>query len=221
MQPGVNNHTHASNPYIDFMNVRNDYKETNTTLFCEWHENHDSNAREEIILSNLPMVYKLAQKYNIITYITNIYDMDDIISIGTIGLIKAVDTFDYTKGYAFTTYAYRVIQNHLRMAIRPLNRSNVDTISLDENPYIVEIIQDRTVNIEDSVQYAVLIDILNDKLSALNPKQRMMINLYYGIGTEPMTQNDIAEYTGFRQGSVSRIIRSALEILRKEILSVI
>lgn len=221
MQLGVNNHAHASNLYNDSMNKCSDSKTVNMNLFYEWHKNHDPNAREELILRNTPMVYKLAQDYKFLTYNTAIYNMDDIISIGIIGLIKAIDTFDYTKGYAFTTYAYRVIQNHLEWEIWRVNRVNLQILSLDANSVIAENIQDLTVNIEDSVQYRTLVDILNSAMLELNPKHHMIINLYFGFNGDPITQQEIAEYMSISQGQVSRIIKATLKILRAEILKVI
>ena len=112
--------------YKDYLSMKTT-ADDNYNLFKKWHETNDPYYREQIILSNLKLVYSISSK--MVSQDFSI-DADDLFQIGILGLIKAVDLYDYTKGYTFTTYATKIIKSELYMKFRKMKYlSNI--ISLD------------------------------------------------------------------------------------------
>ena len=178
----------------------------------------DKNARQQLILHNLRLVSHIVRKY----YATQ-KNQEDLVSIGTIGLIKAVDTFRVSCGARFATYAARCIQNEILMNFRARKKlasevSLSDTIDVDRdgNPltYMDVISTDESLAEEMerkmcSERAVMLVG------RVLTPRERKIISLRYGLGgKKAMTQREIADAMGISRSYVSRIEKSALEKLR-------
>ena len=180
-------------------------------------EKGDEEARQELILHNLRLVSHIVRKY----YATA-KNQEDLISIGTIGLIKAVDTFRVSEGASFATYGARCIQNEILMNFRSQKKlasevSLNETIDVDRdgNPltYIDVLSCDESFcsDIErkiSSERAARLVKLL------LNDRERQIIVLRYGLGgRSPLTQREVAERLKISRSYVSRIEKGAIEKL--------
>ena len=177
----------------------------------------DREAREKLIEHNLRLVAHIVKKYDIKKTQT-----DDLISIGTIGLIKAVDTFDPLRTSKFSSYASRCIENELRMELRRIRREATQ-ISLQEplegsdgqltladtlpDPAVME---DRCENRADAVHLRKLVE-------KLPPRERELLTMRYGLqGQKPCTQQEVAQKLGISRSYVSRIEKRALEVLSQQ-----
>ena len=181
-------------------------------------ENGDENARNKLIEHNLRLVAHVVKKY----YTDD--DQDDLISIGTIGLIKAVNTFKSDKKIRLATYAARCIENEILMHFRNNKKYAQDVhisdpIDTDKNGNaltLIDIIADEG-NIEEEIETKIRIQRLNDILyKALNKRELEIIKMRYGIGTKELTQREIAKKLGISRSYVSRIETAALLKLRHE-----
>lgn len=174
-------------------------------------------ARDLLIRHNLRLVAHVAKKYYTATA-----SQDDLISIGTIGLIKAVDTFDPLRTSKFSSYASRCIENELRMELRRTRREGTQ-ISLQEplegsdgqltladtlpDPTVME---DRCENRADAVHLRKLVE-------KLPPRERELLTMRYGLqGQKPCTQQEVAQRLGISRSYVSRIEKRALEVLSQQ-----
>ena len=178
----------------------------------------DPEARSMLIEHNLRLVAHIIKKYY-----SAYRDQEDLISIGTIGLIKAVSSFDYTKGTRFATYASRCIENEILMHFRSKKKTQNDVsisapvdVDKDGNSIsLMDIIQDET-NILDSID----LNIQSHKLyqflqSQLPARERQILTLRYGLyGTVALTQREVAKRLGISRSYVSRIEKKAIEELR-------
>ena len=178
----------------------------------------DENAREKLILHNLRLVSHIVRKY----YSTS-QNQEDLTSIGTIGLVKAVDTFKPESGARFATYAARCIQNEILMHFRSQKKLSCevsinDTIDVDRdgNPltYIDVIGCDECIT--DEIDLKIRIEkALKYVNSILNERERQIIILRYGLyGHRPLTQKETAVKLGISRSYVSRIEKSALDKLK-------
>ena len=179
----------------------------------------DTEARKTLICRNLRLVSHIVRKY----YPTA-QNPDDLISIGTVGLIKAVDSFDPDKGAHFATYASRCLQNEILMHFRAQKKygaevSMQETIDTDRegNPLTyMDIIAE-----EDTIADDIDIKIRCSKVrglvtSVLSEREREIIILRYGLsGAAPLPQRLCAERLGISRSYVSRIEKAALEKLRE------
>ena len=176
-------------------------------------------ARQQLILHNLRLVSHIVRKY----YSSN-KNQEDLISIGSIGLCKAVDTFNVGNGTRFATYAAKCIQNEILMHFRSGKKLSCEisineTIDVDRdgNPltYIDVISSDDNMAemLDREMQSTRALRYVNTLLDA---RERQIIVLCYGLsGKAPMTQREIAVQLGISRSYVSRIEKSALEKLRR------
>jgi len=181
--------------------------------------NGDLNARAVLIERNLRLVSHICKKYY-----SKTNDNDDLISIGTIGLIKAVDSFDYSKGTRLSTYASRCVENEILMHFRNAKKSAQD-ISLNEtidtdkdgNPLTLLDIMSVDDNIIDNLDLKLNSKKLGQFIrEELNEREQKIIVLRYGLdGKEAMTQKSVAKMLGISRSYVSRIETKALKQLRK------
>ncbi len=179
----------------------------------------DNDAKNKIIEHNLRLVAHIVKKYS------SAEDSEELISIGTIGLIKAVSTYKNDKGYKLGTYAARCIENEILMYLRKLKKSKNDvslqdymaadkdgnTVSLEEK------IPDDSLSVEDSVELKSEIrDIMERIKNKLTSREREIIILRYGLGTSTKTQQEIAQRLGISRSYVSRIEKAALNKLKRD-----
>ncbi|MEL7608608.1 MAG: RNA polymerase sporulation sigma factor SigK [Bacillota bacterium] len=181
----------------------------------------DETARCKLIEHNLRLVAYIAKKYTAAGR-----DADDVISIGTIGLIKAVSTYNKNKGTALATYAARCIENEILMSIRTEKKqqgevSLHDPIGTDRDGNAVSL-SDVLGSDPEQVQNDVEIRIASEQLrkiiaAALTDRERLVVELRYGImGGRCMAQREIAKLLGISRSYVSRIEKKALNKLNRE-----
>ena len=179
----------------------------------------DLNARNILIERNLRLVAHIMKKYY-----TQTADQEDLISIGTIGLIKGISTFDASKGARLATYAARCVENEILMYFRG-QRKIASDVSLSE---FIETGKDGTAlslmdvicsdedlfeQMSDKEVYAKLYEKIEE---CLTPREKRIITLRYGIGNrKPLTQREIADQCGISRSYVSRIEKKALQKLEK------
>lgn len=185
-------------------------------------KNGDSNAEEILIKHNLRLVAHIAKKYKG----SNI-DTDDLISIGSIGLMKAIKTFTYDKGNSFSTYASRCIENEILMTFRS-DKKNVNAVYLDDiisvdkdgnNLSLYEILKDNEPSVDTKVENKILYKkIENILLSKLNGREQEIIIKRYGLfGISPKTQIELAEELNISRSYISRLEKKALKIIKVNI----
>ena len=178
----------------------------------------DGSAREKLIRHNLRLVAHVAKKYY-----AQPGDQEDLISIGTIGLMKAVDTFDSTRKARFSTYASRCIENELRMYFRR-ERKNGGTVSLqdtleagkdDTALTLSDVLQDGFC-MEDRCEQQDEAQRLRQLIEGLPARERKLILLRYGLaGQPPLTQLETAKLLQISRSYVSRLETHALALLRE------
>ena len=160
--------------------------------YLKMYRDGDEKAKEKLIEHNLRLVAHIVKKYN-----SPDRDLDDLISIGTIGLIKAVNTFDLNKGGRLVTYAARCIENELLMMIR------------QEKKILREVSLYEPIGTDQEGNHISLLDIISTEEAELIEQY---LHKYYG--NEPHTQKEVAAMMGISRSYVSRIEKKALEKLR-------
>lgn len=203
--------------------------EENTKLFKKWHDENDPTAREKIILGNLKLVFNCARKY---IPLDVAFTNDDIISIGVIGLIRAVDSYDYRKGYAFSSYAYKIISGELiRLWKKYLQENLVSSLDVkigeilgldDSNLTFGETLEDPSarydLQLEEDAEFVALQEIIRLKLDELKEVQQKEIMMYFGLDNYPqMTIREIAEIRGVSFQAVQMSLARALKKLKTAI----
>lgn len=182
----------------------------------------DDEARNLLIEKNLRLVAHVCKKYAN----TNV-DQDDLLSIGTIGLIKGIKSFKPEKGARLSTYVSRCIDNEILMYLRSTKKLNSevylnDTIGKDKDDNIVtleEVLENDERSIEDVVDLKMKIKKLYKKMKeVLKDRERTIIELRFGLnGEKPKTQHEIAESMGISRSYVSRIETKAILKLSEEL----
>lgn len=178
----------------------------------------DMEAREKLIEHNLRLVAHIVKKY----YTTN-HSQEDLISIGTIGLIKAIDSFDMENGTRFATYAGKCLQNEILMYFRSQKKSSCevsinDTIDIDKDGNPLTYID--IISSEDTIADDIYVKISSSRAikfinEVLDERERKIITMRYGIGGTPaVTQREIAQKLNISRSYVSRIEKSALEKIK-------
>ena len=180
-------------------------------------------AREELIVHNLRLVVYIAKKFE-----ASGVGLEDLISIGTIGLIKAVNTFSKDKNIKLATYASRCIENEILMFLRKSNQYKHE-ISIDEplnvdwdgNELLLSDILGTdddvvNVNIENEVEH----QLLRKLVAALPERERIIMEMRFGLNGGPeLTQKDVADRIGISQSYISRLEKKIIKRLRKDMES--
>lgn len=170
-------------------------------------------TKEEInclVIENERLAYLVAYKYK--SKVANFIEFDDLKSTGLFGLVKAANTFDKTKGYAFSSYAYRVIENEIRMLIRRENKNlkvcSLDDIIIDDISFI-ELVSDEQ-DLEQQFFNSMKIDLLMKYIDELPGNLKSVID--YKL--KGLTQQESAKRLGISQPQVSSLYYQALNLLR-------
>jgi len=187
--------------------------------YLERLKNGDSEARDVLINHNLRLVAHVVKKY----YATE-SEQDDLLSIGTIGLIKAVDSYNFDKGARFSTYAARCIENEILMHFRSQRKSSqdisindvIDTDKEGNELTLIDVIASEDT-IVDAIDKKFKIEhMLQGINTILDDREKKIIILRYGLNNcYPKSQQDTADLMGISRSYVSRIEKKALEKLRK------
>lgn len=182
-------------------------------------------VRQTLIEHNLRLVVYIAKKFD-----NTGVGVEDLISIGTIGLIKAINTFKADKNIKLATYASRCIENEILMHLRRSSRTRIE-VSIDE-PLNVdwdgnELLLSDILGTDEDVVYRNIEDeidrsLLEQALLILSPRERMIIELRFGIGhdDEELTQKEVADMLGISQSYISRLEKKIIKRLKREILRI-
>ena len=196
-------------------------REEEADCFSRW-EKGDISARNELVEHNLRLVAHIVKKYY-----TQADDADDLISIGTIGLIKGINTYQRDKGVRLTTYASRCIENEILMYFRSRRKfsgdvSLSDPIETDGEIGCLSLLD--IVSLDDDLDERICENELCSRLhraihDALDQREQKIITLRYGLdGLEPRTQRETAQICHISRSYVSRLEKHALEKLRRALL---
>lgn len=182
----------------------------------------DSEARNLLIERNLRLVAHVCKKYG-----NTKVDQEDLLSIGTIGLIKGINSFNIEKGAKLSTYVSRCIDNEILMYLRSSKKLNAEVylnepIGKDKDDNVVtleEVLENDERNVDEVVDLKMKIKELYCKMkNVLKDRERTIIELRFGLdGRKPKTQNEIAKSMGISRSYVSRIETKAIGKLAKEI----
>lgn len=180
----------------------------------------DSEARSTMIERNLRLVVYIARKFE-----NTGISIEDLISIGTIGLIKAVNSFNPDKNIKLATYASRCIENEILMVLRKTNRLKLE-ISFDEplstdwdgNELLLsDIMGTETDLVSRDLENSIEKEMLYNAIRNLNPREKNIVNLRYGLGNEKEhTQKEVADMMGISQSYISRLEKRIIEKLKDE-----
>lgn len=190
--------------------------------FLQEYKNGSEDARNILIERNLRLVAHIVKKYS--SYGD---DSEDLISIGTIGLIKAISTFDNDKGARLATYAARCIENEILMQIRSTKKiqnevSLQDPIGIDKEGNeisLIDVIENDNESVLDKVELKMQVKKLYSLMkSVLKSREKTVIELRYGLCNGRIkTQREIANMLGISRSYVSRIEKKAIKKLSKEL----
>mgnify|MGYP001055226655 CR=1 FL=1 len=184
----------------------------------------EKEAKSELIEHNLRLVVYIAKKFD-----NTSVGVEDLISIGTIGLIKAINTFNPTKNIKLATYASRCIENEILMYLRRTSKMKLE-VSIDE-PLNVDwdgnelLLSDILGTDEDliskDIENEVERKLLGKAIEKLSGRERMIIEMRFGLNTaggEEMTQKEVADRMGISQSYISRLEKKIMKRLKKEIV---
>ena len=184
--------------------------------------NGDKDARNKLILHNLRLVAHIVKKFD-----TNNLDVDDLIGIGTVGLIKGIDTYSPLKKVKLTTYAAKCAENEILMYFRS-NKKNSKNISIYEGIScdkegneitILDILKTKDPDYLEDIYIKDNIELLKEYLKVLNPRERRIIDMRYGFNNnEELTQKEIAKIMGISRSYVSRIEKRAITKILREFI---
>lgn len=180
----------------------------------------DKEAKEILVKHNLRLVAHIAKKY------ANYGDNDELISIGSIGLMKAIESFKSDKGTSLATYASRCIENEILMTMRTSkkHRSNVSLnepigVDKDGNELVIMDMLESDQNVIEDVENSIMMEKLSQiTKSALDDREYQIIKLRYGLeNTGALTQREVAKKFNISRSYVSRIEKKALEKIKKSV----
>lgn len=197
----------------------NPLTEKEEKYYIQASENGDEEAKKILIERNLRLVAHVARKYS-----SQFHTMDDFISIGTIGLIKAVNTYSSSRSTRLATYAARCIENEILMVIRASKKNTAEVsinvpIGTDKDGNEIslnDILGTDPDEIVDNLDLKIRIHQMIDTLDVLTDREKKVLIYRYGIlGVTPRTQREVAAILDISRSYVSRIEKKALEKLRE------
>jgi len=182
----------------------------------------DKDARNKLIEHNIRLVAHIVKKFE-----KSNVDSDDLISIGTIGLIKGIDSYNNSKSTKITTYAARCIENEILMFFRS-NKKNLNNISINDSIgydkdgneiNLIDVLKDNSPDINEILHTKNNINLLNKYLNLLTPREKDIIIKRYGLcNSDEYTQKEIAKQLKISRSYVSRIEKRALTKILKEFI---
>ena len=191
------------------------------TQLVEEYRQGNASARDKLVEHNLRLVVYIAKKFEN----SGVY-IEDLVSIGTIGLIKAVNTYNPEKNIKLATYASRCVENEILMHLRKVNHQRMD-VSLDEplnidwdgNELLLsDILGSDGLEINDNVEQEDEKRILYECMNELNNRERLIMNMRFGMcGEEEHTQKEVADELGISQSYISRLEKRIILKLKKDI----
>jgi len=201
---------------MEFLQPLNSEEERET---LERIKKGDKEAEDKLVQHNMRLVAHVAKKYSIPGM-----DPQDIISIGTIGLIKAVKSFDANKNTKFATYSTRCIQNEIYMNLRktknkPQSKYLDEIVSYDSNGHelcLSDTLGTEKAEIEKTYEMKEDLSILRTLLEKLEGKEKLVLEYRFGINREKKRQEDIAAEFDISQSYVSRLEKKAIKMIREE-----
>ncbi len=185
-------------------------------------DNPDSNVKKELIEHNLRLVVYIARKFEN----PGTGNIEDLISIGTIGLIKAVNTFNPEKNIKLATYASRCIENEILMFLRKNShvRSEVSieeplNIDWDGNELLLgDVLGTGIDEVSKDIESEMEIEVLNRAINRLTGREKQIMQLRFGLsGNREYTQKEVADLLGISQSYISRLEKKILNRLRKDL----
>ena len=198
--------------------------QTEAEMIARLGTEEDKEAKSALIEHNLRLVVYIAKKFD-----NTSVGVEDLISIGTIGLTKAINTFNPEKNIKLATYASRCIENEILMYLRRNSKTKLE-VSIDE-PLNVdwdgnELLLSDILGTDEDVIYKDLEDeiekkLLNAAISRLSPRERKIVELRFGLGGadgDEMTQKEVADLLGISQSYISRLEKKIMKRLKKEIV---
>ena len=182
---------------------------------------NDEQAKAILIERNLRLVIYIAKKFE-----NTGVDVEDLVSVGAIGLIKAVQSFNYDKNIKLATYASRCIENEILMHLRKVTKQRVE-VSLDEplnfdkdgnELLLADVLSTEQDVVSKDIENNAERQLLKQAIMRLNPRERQIMELRFGLGSfEENTQKEVADMLGISQSYISRIEKKILSRLKKEI----
>lgn len=192
--------------------------ETESELVRQFQEQHNLSAKSKLIEHNLRLVMYIAKRFE-----SNKLDMQDLVSVGSIGLIKAVDSYKLDKNIKLATYASRCIENEILMYLRKANKT-LNDLSLDDgivnddegnNLSLGEMIPDENL-VYDQVELKDQKNYLLDTVNKLSKRERVIMYMRYGLnGYDELTQKEVADLMNISQSYISRLEKKILSKLKK------
>jgi RNA polymerase sporulation-specific sigma factor len=198
-------------------------REEELKVISELGTDNDLRIKAKLIEHNLRLVVYIAKKFE-----NTGIGVEDLISIGTIGLIKAINTFKPDKKIKLATYASRCIENEILMYLRRNNKTKLE-ISIDEplnvdwdgNELLLsDILGTDEDEIHKNIEEEVDRELLNKALDKLSERERTIVELRFGLlnGGDEMTQKEVADLLGISQSYISRLEKKIIKRLQKEII---
>lgn len=182
----------------------------------------NAQARDKLIEHNLRLVVYIAKRFE-----NTGIDLEDLISVGAIGLIKAVKTFNYEKKIKLATYASRCIENEILMQLRKSTKQRVE-VSLEEplkhdsegnELLLIDLLFDEDANIAKNLEQDADKQVLWNSIKKLCPREQEIMKLRFGLeGKNELTQKEVAEHLGISQSYISRIEKKILGKIKTELI---
>ena len=189
--------------------------------YIDLYQKGDIRGRNKLIEHNLRLVVYVAKRYE-----TNLTNLEDLISIGTIGLVKAINTFKLEKNIKLATYASRCIENEILMYLRKKSKMKGE-VSLDEplkcdydgnELLLVDILSQSENEVLDNLFTKEEYSKLHEAIDELRPREKEIVRLRFGLnGKREKTQKEVADMLGISQSYISRLEKKIISRLKKEI----
>ena len=189
--------------------------------YIDLYQKGDIRGRNKLIEHNLRLVVYVAKRYE-----TNLTNLEDLISIGTIGLVKAINTFKLEKNIKLATYASRCIENEILMYLRKKSKMKGE-VSLDEplkcdydgnELLLVDILSQSENEVLDNLSTKEEYSKLHEAIDELRPREKEILSLRFGLnGYEELTQKETAEKLGISQSYISRLEKRIIKKLKNNL----